>query len=62
MVVLAQQGVDGSVRARDRVRRTVAAVGDDDDGYRARVGKWRCLGGSWIVGECVGERREREEV
>jgi hypothetical protein len=41
---------------------TVADVVDEHDGDGAIWTKRSCQGGSWVLGECVGEMRERAEV
>lgn len=62
MVASEQREGDGLGQHRVASWATVADVGDGDDGCRAAACNRGCLGGSWITGACVCERRGRGEV
>jgi hypothetical protein len=55
--VMAKSGVDGDARETSVSDGTTTEDGDGGVGYSACADQWICLGGSWVKGACVGERR-----
>jgi hypothetical protein len=50
----------GWLGRRQSLPRVPAEIVDDGVIYRARAGRWACLGAAWSRGAAMGERRGRE--